>query len=256
MRVDPGFRIACRFSRVCYVIPALYRLRMGKNGYACMRVMIALLLSISLCGCAAPFKRVERVPLRGIDAQDARSRFAQSLPAEFEIINSTVLAYYHWKVSCVGPLSIDTAARSFTLAGLNHMGVKLFDLGLEKGVVQVRYVFPEFARHGDFAGAVCEDIGRIYFDRVPGPESAPVRRSRAVVFRGPFNGGVLEHVFAGRESRLVEKNFYMKGRKLWSVSYYEYFAKDGTVFPAGIVLRNYRYKYRLEIRLKEIRDYE
>ena len=52
---------------------------------------------------------------------------------------------------------------------------------------------------------------------------------------------------------LIEKRYYEKNRLLWSVFYYEYRQDHGKSYPAGIILRNYRFGYNLIVRLKEVR---
>jgi hypothetical protein len=219
--------------------------------------IILVFCSVCIIGCSSvPFKRAERARLEGIDPQEVRLRFAKALPQKFDVMNSIVFAYHHRKISCLGPTRVDIPAQGFTVVGLNHVGVTLFELLMHNGRVEPKYIFPELAARGDFATAVSEDIKRIYFERVPPPESKMIPGKYAVIFRAPKDGGFLEYVFAGRDRFLVEKSYYVNGRKLWSVSYYEYASKEGKIFPAGIMVRHYRYDYRLTVRLKEIRESE
>jgi len=220
------------------------------------RILIILCLT-AICGCAGvPFKPVERVSMEGLQPGMVLERFAGQLPQRFTVLNSTVFAYRTLKFSCIGPLQADTAGQAFTVVGMNHVGVKLFELRLSAGAVEARYVFPELTKHGDFARAVCDDIQKIYFDRVPAADASVVRERDKIIFRRSSNGGSLEHVFAGRDNLLVEKHYSVNGRRLWSVFYYEYRRQQGKVFPGGIVLRNYRYGYYLAVRLKEIAESE
>ena len=53
---------------------------------------------------------------------------------------------------------------------------------------------------------------------------------------------------------LVEKRYYENGRKIWTVSYYEYRRENGKLYPDGIILEHHEYGYRLVVRLREIRS--
>ncbi|TRZ93711.1 hypothetical protein D4R78_07955 [bacterium] len=222
-----------------------------------MRKIITILFTLFLCGCSSiPFKRIEYVSLEGIEPQVVRLQFSQRIPQSFEVVNSTVFAYRHLKLSCLGPTHVDTLKQNFSVVGLNYVGMKLFELSFKNGTVDSKYIFPELAKRGDFAQAVCEDIKKIYFDRIPASESSVIQKRHKIIFRQAQSGGFLEYVFAGRDNLLIEKNSYANGRKLWSVFYYEYVVNEKKVFPVGIILRHYPYNYQLVVRLKEIRESE
>jgi hypothetical protein len=221
------------------------------------KFIILVLLVFSNAGCnTIPFQKINDVPLEGINPQMVRAQFAQRLPQKFELMNSTVFAYRHLKFSCLGPIRVDALNRSLTVVGLNQVGVKLFDLSVNHEVIESKYIFPELTKHGDFAKAVCEDIKRIYLDRLPPAESIAILKKYKLIFRAPKRDGFFEYVFAGKDNLLIEKHCYMNGCKLWSVFYYEYIVKNGKVFPAGVILRHYGYNYCLVVRLKEIRESE
>lgn len=221
------------------------------------KCIVLTLIILSSAGCATiPFQKINYVPLEGISPQMVRAKFAEKLPQRFELMNSTVFAYRHMKFSCLGPTRVDAKNQSFTVVGLNHVGVKLFEMSFNNELIDSKYVFPELTKHGDFAKAVCEDIKRIYLDRVPPVESNVIMEKYKLIFCAPEKNGFLEFVFAGKDNLLIEKHYYMNGRKLWSVFYYEYIFKNGKLFPAGVVLRHYGYNYYLVVRLKEIRSVE
>ncbi len=223
-----------------------------------MRVfLILMVLALSNVGCRTiPFQKTDYVPMKGVDPATVRSQFAGKLPSNFEAINSTVFAYRYMKISCLGPAHVDMLKNRFTVVGMNHVGVKLFELNFDNGAVDAAYVFPELEKHENFAKGVCEDIAKIYLERVPPEDARVVLEKHKVIFRAVKNGGTMEYVFAGADKLLIEKNFYMDGHKLWSARYYEYTESQGKVFPAGVFLRHYDYKYLLVVRLKEIRENE
>ena len=223
-----------------------------------MRELVIIGTVLSCCaGCSTlPFQKTNYVSLEGINPEIVRAQFAQRLPHRLEVINSIVFAYRHLKISCLGPLYIDTLTQYIAVVGLNYVGVKLFELKCDQGAIDVTYLFPELATRNDFAKAVCEDIKKMYCDRIPPPGSKVILEKYKLIFRAPKSDGILEYVFAGRNNLLIEKSFSMDGHKLWSVAYYEYMVKKGKVFPQGIILRQYQYKYNLVVRLKEIRESE
>ena len=222
-----------------------------------MRKIITILLALLMCGCSRiPFKRMEYVSLEGIKPEVVRSQFAQRLPQGFEVLNSAVFTYGQQKIACLGPTHVDTLKQTFTVVGMNHMGVKLFELSFNNGTIDEKYVFPGLAKQGDFATTLCEDIRRIYFDRIPDHESSVIQKKYTIIFRQAQRDGFLEYVFAGRDNLLIEKRCYVNGRKLWSVFYYEYVVNKGKIFPSGVILRHYLHHYYLVIRLKEIRESE
>jgi hypothetical protein len=216
---------------------------------------LIIILTISVCGCSSiPFRHSDYLSFDGIDPQTLRLNFSEELPQEFELLNSAIFRYSYLHFSALGVVRVDTFKKSLDLAGFNHLGVMFFELSLDsEGKVDCKYALPEFTKHKDFASFVLNDIKKIYFDRVP-PQSAVVKRERRkVVFRDSLKDTFTEYVFAGEGRFLAEKNYYEKHRKVWSVFYYEYTPKDGKIYPEGILLKHYKYGYKLIIRLKEIR---
>ena len=223
-----------------------------------MRKFIILVLIIfSNAGCSTiPFQKINYVPLEDINPQMVRDQFAQRLPQRFELMNSVVFAYRHQKFSCLGLIRVDALNQRLTVVGMNHVGVKLFDLSFNNEVIESKYIFSELTKHGDFAKTVCEDIKRTYLDWVPPAESNVILEKYKIIFRAPKKDGFLEYVFAGKDNFLIEKHCYMNGRKLWSVFYYKYLLKNRKVFPVEVIVRHYGYNYYLVARLKEVRESE
>lgn len=216
---------------------------------------LVLILAILLSGCSSiPFKHSDYLSFEGIDPKALSSEFSEKLPQRFELLSSADFRYSYFHFPALGVTRVDTVKNELNIAGFNHLGVMLFELGLDGlGKVDCKYALPEFTKHKDFAAFVLNDIKKIYFDRLP-PRSAEVKKEKyRVIFRDKFKDSVTEYVFAGEGRFLSEKNYYEKNRKIWSVFYYEYTLKDGKIYPEGIALRHYKYGYKLIIRLKEIR---
>jgi hypothetical protein len=94
----------------------------------------------------------------------------------------------------------------------------------------------------------------MYFDRLPGSDATVSQERYRIVFRQQAGDGEVEFVFAGIEGALVEKHYCERGRKIWSVAYYEYRRENGKLYPNGIILNHHQYGYRLLVRLREIRS--
>jgi len=208
-----------------------------------------------MAGCESiPFQKTLDEPYSSADPAMIRERFQGSLPDRFRLLN-TIVFEYNWKTfSGIGFVDVDTAERTGALVCINQMGMKLFELSIEKDSINTIFALPEFTKKGNFGKTVGEDIKRTYFDLVPSKEAEIDRKKFSVVFRQQEGGGIAEYIFSGPEQYLTEKTYYEKGTPVYRVSFYEYQNKDGKIYPGGTILKNYLYGYRLIIRLKEISD--
>jgi hypothetical protein len=179
-------------------------------------------------------------------------RFQKGIPASFQLLTSVVFEYNSRKFAGIGTVQINSSDGAFKVAGMNPMGVKLFELSGDQHGVTSHYSIADFSRYGDIATAVGNDIRRIYFDLVPGPEASIWKRKYKLIFRQSSGPGSLEYIFAGTWGDLIEKNYYEDSGLVWRISYYEYRDQDGKRWPQGIVFMNYQYGYRLTIRQKEL----
>lgn len=210
------------------------------------------MLLIASCG-SVPFKKVSYVSLDGVEPLAMVDNYEKSLPEHFQILN-TVLFKYGWnKFSTIGYIDINIRAKTFAVASMNPMGLKLFELAGNNDSVDTMFMMEEFGRRGDLAGAVGKDIRRIYFNLVPSATAEIKKKQYQALFRQQTGAGSLVYVFAGAEGYLIKKKYYEDNKLDWSVSYYEYRQKDGKIYPGGIVLKNYKYGYSLTVKLKEIR---
>jgi hypothetical protein len=212
-----------------------------------------LLLMTSGCS-GVPFRETPLVPVVGADPAAAVKRFDADSPVEFQLLNTIVFEYGWKKFGGLGLVAVNTKDRTFNIACINQLGVKLFELTGNKDQVVANFVMPEFAKQGDFAKTVGEDIKRIYFDLVPSPDAKIEIEKYRIVFRQSFGPGVIEYVFAGPGLDLVEKNYSEDGSSVWRISYYEYTRDKGKLYPAGTVLSNDKHGYRFIVRLKEIQE--
>lgn len=212
-----------------------------------------LILLLSACG-KAPFQSAPRIELMEKNPEQIQARFAATLPKQFQRIDTLTFQYGMRRMSAIGVTDVDMEAKTFTVVGLNPMGIKLFDLSGDMRTVKSRFVAPAFSRHKQFAQRIAEDIRRIYFHRIPAlPADASVGKYQAV-YRLEKEGNRLTHIFSGEIPRLTAKRFHQNGFLQWQVQYFGYIEKKGLIHPVGIYLKNSRHNYRLAVQLKEIRS--
>jgi len=217
-------------------------------------LIVVLLMNLLLAGCSSvPFQKTTLVALESADERNILERFKARMPDSFQLLTTVVFEYNSRKFSSIGTVQINRLDGVFKVAGMNPMGVKLFELSGDQNSVTSHYAITDFSRYGDIATAVGNDIRRMYFDLVPGPEARTWKRKYTQIFRQPSGAGFLEYVFAGRGGELIEKRYYEEDGIVWKASYYEYRDQDGKRWPQGIVFIHYSYGYRLIVRQKEFR---
>ncbi len=219
----------------------------------CLKPVFILFILLTVQGCAsAPFKRIDYIPLAGVNPQQIRQDFSDALAPEIEVINSIVFQYKWQQFSALGYSQIDRENGTFRVSCMNPVGIKLFELTGNRLEVVPGFVIPQLLQRGDLPRAVGEDIRRIYFDMLPEPFAKTEKQKYKVIFSQPMDKGIVKYVFAGSRHRLTEKHYYEKNRLLWSVYYYDYLLHNGRLYPSGLILKHRRFGYNLIIRLKEV----
>lgn len=183
-----------------------------------------------------------------------KERFSLMLPDRFQIISTIAFEYKGQSISFIGYSDIDTKEKIFTVAGINQVGVKLFEITGDSDKTELRFAIEDFTKKGNFAEAVSGDIRKIYFDRLPADSSKVYKKKYEIVFVQDEPEAIMEFVFAGPGNLLVEKRCIVDNKVIWRVNYYEYREKNGKMHPDGIILENIKYGYKLIMRLKEIRS--
>ena len=206
-----------------------------------------------IAGCSSiPFQETARVSLESADPGALLERFRNNSPESFRLLTTVVFQYNLDKLSGIGYMDINTREKAFTVACINAMGVKLFELSGDKDGTVSHFTLEELNKKGDFAAVIGEDIKRIYFDSAPSSGAKINRKKFKIIFDQPYGPGIMEYVFAGADGNMAEKKYYEDNILIWRVSFYEYRQKDGKIYPGGIILNNYKYGYSLTVRLKEI----
>ena len=219
------------------------------------RLAVVLCMLVLVAGCESiPFQKALDEPYASADPAAIRERFQESIPGKLRLLN-TIVFEYNWKTfSGIGFVDVDVAERTCSLVCINQMGMKLFEISIDKDSINTLFALPEFTAKGNFGKMVGEDIKRIYFDLVPSGDAEVDKKKFSLVFRQREGEGSAEYVFSGPDRYLTEKTYYEKGNPVWRVSFYEYLNKDGKIYPGGTILKNYLYGYRLIVRLKEVSD--
>jgi hypothetical protein len=220
-----------------------------------LTLLVLGILAFAACR-SGPFREPALAPVAAVDAERVRREFALALPGAFRIVNSVTFEFKGRAMAAIGYTAIDSSERTFKVVGLHPAaGVTLFEVSGDSGNAETVFAHREFTVYGDLGGVVGEDTRRIYFDRVPSPGASVSKERDRLLFRqDEGEGKELEYVFAGRDSLLLEKRFYENGGRIWTASYHEYRRERGKLYPERIVLEHHEYRYRLVLRLREIRS--
>jgi len=205
---------------------------------------VVLGIIIFLSGCAA------QVPL-AVKAQYLQE--IKSYPAHETLFNSIVLKYKWQSFTVMGITTFDEPTDSIDVSCLNLAGIKLMEFSLKRGQFVKKFVIPWIGKYGgDAAGAVRDDIKRIYFNRFPDKNAAVLRMGQGSLFV-ERNAGFETRYFFDRQGQLIQKRHYEKGKIIWAIFYENYKERQGKFYPQKIILKNHRWGYKLEADLKEIR---
>lgn len=217
------------------------------------RLALAAMVLASVAGCSTvPFRAAEPVRMDNVEPASVLERFRESMPVRFRLMSSIVFEFSWNKVSALGITEVDRREGTFTAMAMNPLGVKLFELSGTAERVTAAFIMEAFPRRDDAGAAIGEDIRRIYFGLLPSPSAKADRERYRIVFRELSGPGMMEYVFAGADGLMVEKKYVEADETVWKASYYEYRRSGGKAFPMGIVFDNYRYGYRLVVKVKEI----
>ena len=162
-----------------------------------------------------------------------------------------IQAPFHNNLAVLGVLRVNRVAGTFELVGLNHLGVKLFDLSGDRRGTTVRFAIPPLAKQQDVLVAIGEDIRRMYFDLVPGQGAEAQIERTDVKFTQKESGGRLVYLFGGQPGVLLEKRMIGFFGAVWRVRYYRYKSQETSLYPAGIVMDNNQFFYRIIVKNRD-----
>ncbi|MCP4176366.1 MAG: hypothetical protein GY756_01205, partial [bacterium] len=150
------------------IIDSLPKLRKTKK-YILFNSILILFSCLLLIGCQSPipFKKPELIPIKNVKAQNIITNFINQTSNDFTAINSLVFNYRQHSFSYIGISKIDLKNNSIIVVGLNQIGIKLFEIESNKGIITHKFLIDEFKRYKKFPKTIIEDINRIYFNNIP-----------------------------------------------------------------------------------------
>lgn len=170
------------------------------------RIAVVLFILFLITGCESiPFQKTTDELYSAVDPASVKERFQSSIPQKMRLLN-TIVFEYNWRTfSGIGFVDVDIPERACSLACINQMGMKLFEISIDRENINTTFALPEFTSKGDFAKMVGEDIRRIYFDLVPSGNAEIIRKKFAVVFNQRDGEGITEYIFPVRDNTLQRK---------------------------------------------------
>ncbi len=207
---------------------------------------------ILLAGCAAePFERPPLPVLDNPNPAAMRANFAHALANKFTSDDTIVIDAPFHKMTILGVLEVDRKAGTFELVGLNPMGVELFHLSGEGGGTKIQSALPPLMEQKEVLLSIGQDIRRMYFDLVPSEQAAVDVHSTFVRLTEKESEGSIEYEMGGEPTVLLGRQLAGCFGATWRVRYYQYAAKNGGLYPRGIVMDNAHYHYRIIVKNRD-----
>jgi hypothetical protein len=219
-----------------------------------LKLVFLTIIILSCAGCRSiPFRNIDYVALDNVDPEGLRQEFQKLTAQKLQVINSIVFQYKWRSFVALGYTQLDLENNTFEVSCMNPVGIKLFELTGDRNTIKANFVLEELLQKGDLPLAVGEDIRRIYFDLAPSAQAEVQKEKYRIIFTQPYKDGQMQYIFAGHKHLLIEKHYYEKKRRIWSVFYYDYLFSNNKLYPAELLLKHRRFGYNLIIRLKEAR---
>ncbi len=213
-----------------------------------------LTFCLLVAGCATvPFKTEPEADFQSVEPQAVVDEFRKSVGQNFELLESVVFSFFGKEFTSLGYLSINPDDQSYALSCMTPAGIKLFELKGSGDQVEALFVPPPMEKHRkQFAAAVGQDLRRIYFDCAPSSGAEVKQKKCRMVFKQKTADETVEYTFSGTRRLLTEKRFSKGWKTLSIVRYFDYKEFDGKLYPAGIVLYNESFHYRMVLRVKQV----
>jgi hypothetical protein len=215
------------------------------------RLILAVLLLV-LTGCSeVPFRPTQLVPVTPRTQSELSGGMWSSGKGPLLVRQSALFELRGMQVPLAGIMKLDTAAGSARLVGMNDMGVKLYDISVDRSTSHANFVVPDLARYPGFADAVAASVRRIFLEPVPSGDDALTLKGKSYLLTRVSPEGKVSFSFGGADAQLLEKAFEGKNQS-WSVGYYQYQRSGDLLFPGGIVLTDQRAGYRLTLWIESV----
>jgi hypothetical protein len=234
-----------------YPPPPVRRGRAGEGAMPIRSSSVWLVLFLAATACTHdPFPAEQPSTLQTPDPAAIRESFAKSLPDHF-ISDDTIIvqAPFHDDLAFLGVLRVDRSKKTFELAGLNHTGIKLFEIaGNPDGSIVIKDAVPPLMQQKEILLAVGTDIQRMFLDLTP-DQNAKVTVDKTEI---KFKTGDIVRKLGGSPVVLLEKREDGFFGAAWRVRYYRYTSSDGKLYPRGLVMDNGHYHYRIIVKNRDI----
>jgi len=222
-----------------------------------MKFIFFIFFVFIFLGCAANenrpgYKSIALVPVKIIEKENLISNVENMFATDFDLLNSIIFSFHGHEIAAMGYTEVDRKNKSFSVAAISPIGLKLFEMSFSDGKLDTHYVIEHLLKHGDAAKAIGNDIARIYFNIVPKGESEFFINENNYELKENVENGFIKYVYGGTQSLLIKKGFYVKNKLQWEVNYFNYKKINDKILPFGIIFNNKLYKYKLYILTKQI----
>jgi hypothetical protein len=209
---------------------------------------------VLLTGCRGePFQQPPLPTLRNPNPQLIRENFPKLLPDEFTTDDTLILQFpFHDDLVMLGVLNVNKPAGTFELYAVNQMGVPFFHLSGNRSGVAVRDAIGPWLDHKDILLAIARGIQHIYFNPAPDSTATVAVSFTHVDFKQKTAEGTISYQFGMEPTVLLQKQLDGIFGPVWRARYYDYRpGTGGKLFPAGIVLDDNPFHYRLIIKNRD-----
>lgn len=210
-----------------------------------------LLLLVNACA-TVPFANTELTPTTSRTAAELSAALWSSAHGNFLLRQSALFELQGMKIPIAGVMKLNLAAKDARLVGMNDMGVKLYDISVDRTSNTANFIISDLASYQGFAEAVALSVRRIFLTPEPSADDSLVITADTYLFsRENGSSGNIRFVLGGAQAQLLEKT-YSGAAESWRVRYYQYQQYQGGLFPGGIVLDDDRAKYRLTLWIESV----
>lgn len=207
--------------------------------------LLAALLPAAACT-TAPFRPTEPTRTRPATAASLVGNLWTAGNGTFLIRQSGLLEFRGARLPMAGIMKLDTDDKAARLVGMDDMGVKLFDLSVDRKSHRTHYTLPAMDRYPGIAAAVSDSVRRIFLEPEPAGDDALAIDADQYRLSRDRDGRSILFLLGGQDAQLLKKSCSGPEER-WEVRYHEYQRRPDLPVPGGIVLDDYRAGYRLTL---------
>jgi len=223
--------------------------------------MNRLIRHIALCALVAlgtacsmvPFKSTELVPTEPLPAAALVDGLWNAGGGTFLIRQSALFEFRGMRMPVSGAMKLDTGKKSARLVGMNDMGVKLFELTVDRTSCETHFIMADLGRYPGFADAVATSVRRIFLAPEPARDDTLTVAPKSYRLTRFQDGTRFGFILGGRHQQLLEKSAKSLNEQ-WRVRYYEHQWQQLRPIPRGIVLDDDKAGYRLTLWIESVEE--